>query len=107
MYAVNATDGQLLVSADSGHTWARHRPPGAVLDLVLNPDNPDHTIAAGERELYVSRDGGKTWRPSAAGRAGLLTWTSGDALFVIDERSAVQRSTDAGASWQMIGEVGG
>ena len=73
----------------------------------LNPDNPDHTIAAGERELYVSRDGGKTWRPSAAGRAGLLTWTSGDALFVIDERSAVQRSTDAGASWQMIGEVGG
>jgi len=107
VYAVNAGDGQLLVSDDGGRAWSRYRPPGAVLDLVPNPDSARHVIASGERELYVSRDGGETWRRAAAARAGLLAWTRDDALFVVDAQGSVHRSADGGDSWERVGEVGG
>lgn len=107
VYGVNATGGQILVSDDGGRTWSDRAPPGAVLDLVAHPQDPDHVIASGERELYVSRDAGRTWRPRAVRRAGLLSWTSSDALMLVDKQGAVHRSSDAGGRWEQIGEIGG
>lgn len=107
VYAINATDGRLLVSDDSGRTWSDNQPPDGVLDVVAHPDDPDRLIASAERELYVSQDAGRTWRPRARRGAGLLAWPRADALYAVDERGAVQRSSDAGGSWDQVGEIGG
>ena len=55
----------LLVSGDGGRTWRRQRPPGALLDLAIDPQDPDRIAATGERGLLISRDGGRTWRPAS------------------------------------------
>jgi photosystem II stability/assembly factor-like uncharacterized protein len=107
IYGVNATDGSLLVSADGGRRWQPRPPPAPLIDLAPHPRRPDQVIASAEDALYLSRDAGRTWRPLATGRAGLLTWLADDAVYLVDAAGAVHRSADAGRSWQPLGEVGG
>jgi len=107
VYGVNATDGQLLVSDDGGHRWARRTPPGPILDLAIHPDDPDRIVVSGEDALHVSRDAGESWRPLANERAGLLAWPARGALHLVDGRGAVHRSRDEGATWSEVGEAGG
>ncbi len=107
IYGVNSTDGELLVSDDGGRSWAASTPGTALLDVAAAPDDPDHVVASGEAGLLVSRNAGESWRPRGEGRAGLLTWVRGDALYLIDGRGRVHRSADGGESWRAVGEAGG
>jgi hypothetical protein len=104
VYGVNSADGALMVSADGGQTWKQRTPPGPVLDLAIDPDDPNRIVVSGERGLAVSRDGGKGWRPLDA-RVGLLAWT--DELVLVDAAGEVHRSTDAGQSLEKVGTLGG
>jgi hypothetical protein len=107
IYGVNASDGLLMVSDDGGRRWARRTPPGPLVDLAAEPDDPDHVVASEEDGLHVSRDAGAGWRPLDTERAGLLTWPAPDALYLVDGAGTVHRSSDAGRSWDEVGEVGG
>jgi hypothetical protein len=64
--AVVARRPPLVVSHDAGSTWreAGHGlPPGRA--VAVSPDHPDQILFAGESRLYLSRDGGRFWRPLA------------------------------------------
>jgi photosystem II stability/assembly factor-like uncharacterized protein len=96
---------QFLVSSDGGKTWDERRVPEPLISLALHPDDPDRLIASGESAIFESRDGGESWRRRAPA-AGLLAWRSPNELIVIAADGAV-RSSDDGASWREVGDVGG
>jgi hypothetical protein len=105
IYGVDSQTGVLFVSADSGRTWRREQPPGALLDLAIDPDDPERIVAAGERGLIVSRDGGKSWRPISNRIVGFLAWT--DALTVVDAVGSVFQSSSDLAEFRPVGRVQG
>jgi hypothetical protein len=105
VYGVNAADGALMASADGGRTWTRHAPPGPVLDLAIDPRDRARIVVSGERGLAVSNDGGRSWRPLEAERAGLLAWA--DELVLVDAAGEVNVSDDAGRSFARVGSLGG
>lgn len=105
IYGFDATSGALMVSSDSGRSWARHRPPRPLVDLVVDPRDAEHVVASGERDIFESRDAGRSWRRLIAGGATLLAWT--DALVILNDDGVVYRSRDGGRSLTRAGEVGG
>lgn len=113
VYGFDATNARLMASRDGGRKWTEEQPPGLLVDLAIDPDDPDHVVAAavqtatGRDGLFESRDGGATWEPLARGRVGLLAWERPDALFVIDGAGSVGRSSDGGTSFEERGQLGG
>ena len=56
----------LLVSYDSGETWAEAGgglPPG--FDVAVDPADPDRVLYAARNRLYLSTNGGRFWRSLA------------------------------------------
>ena len=56
----------LLVSYDSGETWAEAGgglPPG--FDVAVDPADPDRVLYAARNRLYLSETGGRFWRALA------------------------------------------
>ena len=106
VYGVNASDGALLASRDGGRTWAQRTPPGPVLDLAIDPADPDRVVVSGEDGLSGSTDGGRRWRPLDRGRAGLLAW-AGESLTLVDARGDVLASDDGGRTFAKAGNAGG
>jgi hypothetical protein len=96
----------LLSSADGGRSWQERTPPEPLASLAIDPRDPERVVAAGERGVYSSTDGGAGWRP-LSGEPGLLAWPAADALFLVRPDGAVARSPDAGRSWDDVGNVGG
>jgi len=104
IYGVDSQSGVLFVSSDGGETWRREQPPGALLDLAIDPQDPDRIAATGERGLLLSKDAGKTWRPVSR-LVGLLAWTN--VLTLVDAGGKVSRATADLASFRPVGSVGG
>jgi photosystem II stability/assembly factor-like uncharacterized protein len=105
VYGFDATHGRLLASTDGGATWEEREADGALLDLVVDPADPEHLLATGERGLQRSRDGGRSWQ--AAGQAlGLLAWPDLGRLYLVDPEGRVLVSSD-GEGWKRVGELGG
>ena len=105
VYGLNSADGALMSSADGGGSWKQRTPPGSLLDLAIDPENPERIVVSGERGLAISRDGGKGWRPLDAERVGMLAWT--DELVLVDAAGDVHASDDAGRSFETVGALGG
>lgn len=106
LYGFDATRARLLVSSDGGRTWGERTPPASVIDLAVDPANAQHLIASTEAGLFASRDGGRRWRPLSRDRVGLLAWTD-QGLVLVDGSGAAHRSSDAGRSFEPVGEIGG
>ena len=102
IYGVDSQSGVLFISSDGGETWRRERPPGALLDVAIDPRDPDRIAATGERGLLVSRDAGKTWRPVSR-LVGWLAWT--DVLTVVDTRGEVYEAAADLARFRPVGRV--
>ena len=96
----------MLVSADGGRRWSERNPPEPLLDLAIDPSNPDTAVAAGETSLYRATAAGKSWKP-LDGPPGLLAWPAPDALYVVAANGAVSRSGDGGQTFRRVGAVGG
>jgi photosystem II stability/assembly factor-like uncharacterized protein len=96
-----AADG-VLRSTDGGFTWS---PAGALADTInqLLFAGGRH-YAAGILGIWVSADGGTTWRPSSQGLSARtykdLTAVGG-ALYV-DAMEGLLASTDGGLSWRRV-----
>jgi len=105
VYGYDATHGRLLLSADGGRSWVEAQPPGPLFDLVVDPQDPDHLVASGERGLHRSRDGGHSWE-RAGDTVGLLAWPEGGPLYLVAPDGAVSMWSAAGP-WQEGGDAGG
>lgn len=97
---------RFLVSDDRGRSWRRLEAPEPLIALALSPQDARVLIASGERGVFSSRDGGRTWPPIEAPSAGLLAWNPGG-LFLAGGDGRVWRSDDGGASWRETASVDG
>lgn len=89
VYAFDALSGKLLRSIDAGLTWrAASTPP--VLDLALDPRNPERLVVSTEMGILVSRDGGETFRPVVDLPLSHLAWGT-DGITAIGQDQVVQR----------------
>ncbi|MGH2716494.1 MAG: F510_1955 family glycosylhydrolase [Thermoleophilaceae bacterium] len=106
VYGFNATSGALMVSRDRGRNWDEHNPPGAMLDLAIDPADPSHVVASTEQGLVASADAGRTWQTLVEGKLALLTWPARDQLYSLDGTGQIAVSHDSGRSWQRRGSMG-
>lgn len=104
IYGVNSTDGALLVSGDGGRRWERSDPPGTVIDLAIDPMDPDRVVVSSDRGLARSEDAGRTWKRLDEARVGFLAW--GSQLVLIDADGRVHASSDGGRRFATVGDVG-
>jgi hypothetical protein len=98
---------QILVSGDDGRTWATRAAPLPLVSLEVSPDDPQRWIGATERGIFVSEDGGKTWRERDPTPNVRLAWADGGELYRVDPGGPVKVSTDGGERWEDRGSTGG
>jgi hypothetical protein len=104
VYGYDASNNRFLVSADGGATWEQRRPPAPMLDVAVNPANPQGLIASGEDGLFRSTDGGGAWE-GLGGAPGFLAWPTTRALFLVDASGHVQLSRDGGGRFESVGDL--
>lgn len=106
---VGALSGQsqVLVSEDEGRTWNPRAAPGGVIDLAVDPDQPDRWVTTTADGVYVSDDGGGSWRPVDPTPNSYLVWPESDVLYRLDPGGPLKRSSDGGRRWEDVGDTGG
>lgn len=95
-----------LASVDSGRTWQERSVPDSLVALAIDPADPLHVVASGERRMFASTDEGRTWRP-LADEGGLLAWSAADQLHAVGLDGSSARSDDGGRTWTDTASVGG
>jgi hypothetical protein len=106
IYAYNGLSGELMLSDDGGETWSERTPPGALVDLAVDPADPERILVSSERGLALSEDEGASWQP-VEGEIGLLAWPRRGSLYLIDASGRVQIAEDATGMWKTAGRLGG
>lgn len=99
----------LVFSSDSGKTWAWHDLPenaGAALWLDVAPGAEEETmVAAAEKGLYISRDGGVSWARVGAGlpQAAIQGLAIAGSTFLASMRAGgLYLSRDRGRTWTRV-----
>lgn len=105
IYGADSSGSRFLVSTD-GSAWDT-RSTVALRSFAVDPERPDHILAAGEPGLLDSSDGGRTWTPVSGPALVVLSWAAGAGLYGLDGGGSVHRSTDGGATWVEAGAVPG
>jgi len=104
IYGYDSSGDRLMVSADAGKSWDERRTPESLLSLAIDPADSLHVVASGERSMYASVNGGRTWKKLAS-KAGLLAWPAENRLYVIEADGAVLLSDNGGADWSASGDL--
>jgi hypothetical protein len=102
IYGFDTQSRRLLASADSGMSWESRTPPEPLVDLAVNPRDPDHLLASGGAVLYESRSGGRAWSVVARGLAGYLAWPSPDRAYLADPAGAFLSSPGPRGRWRPV-----
>lgn len=112
----------VLMSRDDGQTWDQL--DGVPRDVPINtiaqdPQRPDYIYVGTKQALFVSHDGGKSWKirggnlPYGDFTSILINPRNGDEVFVgnayqvSEVGGGVYRSTNAGLTWARIDPKGG
>jgi hypothetical protein len=99
---------RVLVSTDGGRTFEERTPPSVPFDLDLDPADPRRIAITTADGLFVSRDGGGSWRQrDVLTTETHLAWSETGPLYRVDASGLVQTSEDGGESWQRAGDAGG
>jgi photosystem II stability/assembly factor-like uncharacterized protein len=106
-------DDGLVKSTDGGQTWTPASTlPADVFRVVADPRKPSRVWATG-RTIYLSEDGGATWRALARPKGSakdllseLAFEPAGQGLYAAFT-NGVFRSPDLGKTWQRGGRVAG
>jgi hypothetical protein len=108
--------GGIYRSTDAGATWTRASTARA-LDVAFDPSNPSNALAGlDDGKLAYSRDAGATWLrtdPLVLSPSGRQSTARAEIAFarsqpglayasVDNNKGEVWRSTDSGASWQLL-----
>lgn len=108
IYGWDAILGAVLVSEDDGKTFTEGiTPPGPVLDMAVDPKDPETIVITGETAAFRSEDGGQTWRPLTSASDARLAWPDAGPLVRADADGSVHQSTDGGETWEGVGSVEG
>jgi photosystem II stability/assembly factor-like uncharacterized protein len=104
-YGIDALSGQLLVSEDLTTWEARNTEP--LVDVVVNPMDPDSLLGTGPSGLLRSSDGGRTWEPVPAEPMVLLHWSNNGLLWGVGPNGEIYSNYDQGVTWEpAIASVG-
>lgn len=107
IYGWDALSGALLTSTDNGRTFTRHPTPrSTVVDLAVDPRDPEHLLLATRDQLFRTTDGGRTWRPLRDGETR-LAWTAPDTVLRADPDGTVYASDADAQRWTRLGTVDG
>lgn len=106
VYGFDGANGRFMVSSNLGRDWQRRDVPAVPFDLVIDPADPAHIIAATDSGLRESSDAGRTWR-TASEQIALLAWAEPDRLLLLDQNGQVLVSRDGGRSATPRGSVPG
>lgn len=102
LYAADASSGALLVSIDSGTTWAR-RADVELMALAVDPADPDRLVGISyEGASMRSGDGGRTF--DALPGPSLLSVAWGTVTIGTDRDGTVYRLNDR--QWAAVGTIG-
>ena len=108
LYAFDAVIGAILVSEDGGKNWTEHPTPRELIaDFVIDPEDENYILAAGEQNLFRSTDGGDSWRPLTPANGRRMAWPSQKVLISTDREGTVQLSEDRGETWKDVGRIEG
>jgi hypothetical protein len=105
VYGFDATGGRFMVSRDR-RRW-QTRSTASLLDFAVSPRDGELILAATERGLLRSVDGGRHWRPAGGPAVALLEWDSPKALWAVAADGRAWVSADAGRTWERRGQLGG
>jgi hypothetical protein len=99
---------RVLVSTDGGKSFEERTPPAAPLDVDLDPKNPRRIAITTADGLFVSKDGGGSWRQrDVLTTETHLAWSETGPLYRVDAGGVVQASEGGGESWEQAGNAGG
>jgi hypothetical protein len=98
---------QVLTSGDDGKTWATRTAPMPLVALEVDPGDAQRWIASTERGIFLSTDGGGTWRQRDPTPNSRFAWAEDGELFRIDPGGDVKVSGDGGQRWEDRGSTGG
>jgi len=94
-----------MVTGDRRHWQVRSKLE--LTSFAVNPTDPELVVAATDRGLARSRDGGRRWQPIRGPAALLLDWERPDGLWASTDHGQLWHSKDTGRSWQQRGEING
>jgi hypothetical protein len=101
--AVYAYDGALRASRDGGRTWQQRQAPGQLIDVAIDPRDPDRVLASTGAGVRLSEDGGQTWRPTSLRVPVLLAWAPAGRPFAIDANGTIRAGRASGSAWKRAG----
>jgi hypothetical protein len=105
VYGYDATGGRFMVTSDRRRWQVRSKLE--LTSFAVSPSNPELVVAATERGLARSRDGGRRWQPVRGPAGLLLDWKRPDALWTITDDGQLWHSKNAGRSWRQVGKING
>ena len=102
------SDNRIMKTTDAGTKWSLLAEPniGGLNTLTVSPQDSD-TLFLGTWGLYLSTDGGKTWKEQGSGLSGRRIELKFDPqnasiLYAEDTDCALYRSTDGGHNWETV-----
>lgn len=108
IYAWDAVLGAVLISENGGRRFVeRFTPQELILDLVIDPKDPDYLLISADSLIYKSENAGRSWRPAAQGERARMTWLPSGELLRATRDGTWSQSTDRGLSWKEVGELPG
>jgi hypothetical protein len=105
VYGYDATGGRFMVTGDHRHWQVRSKI--ALAGFAVSPTDPELVVAATQRGLARSNDGGRRWQPIRGPAALLLDWERPDGLWAMTADGQAWHSSDAGQSWTRRGKLNG
>jgi hypothetical protein len=100
-------EAAVSVSTDAGRSFEDRTPPAPLVDLEVDPGNPDRWIGSTAEGVVTSGDQGRSWRQVEPVPNARFSWPAGGTLYRVDPGGAVKRSADGGRSWEDRGSTGG
>jgi len=95
------------VSRDGGKSFENRSTPQPLIDLEVDPDDPNRWIGSTADGLITSSDAGRSWRYRANTPNLRFAWPHSDTLYRLDPEGQVGISPDGGQHWQPRGSTGG
>ena len=104
----------VFVSHDEGSTWARvtATPEGIpITSIAVDPKRPDYVYVGTTQALYISRDGGQSWKmrgnglPLGSFTSILINPDNTDEVFVsssLENDGGIYYSENAGQKWKRL-----
>lgn len=100
--------GSIQLSRDGGRTFETREAPAesAPIDIAVNPADAEHWAISNKSGIFITTNGGRSWRQRDTTFGARLVWPKEDALYGIGLDGTVRHSPDGGITWSETGSLG-